>query len=229
MAGYWYLLVFCGCVIQAAFIRYEYAEKPGAALVLKGLASAVFVLLGFSLLPVCTDPYFGRLVTTGLIFGAIGDVLLALKLLLDGKTAQNVFMAGIAAFLAGHVLYIAALITRDIGALWVGVPVCAVLSVALLPFFILRRIEVEKNIKNFGIVYVVMILLMTGAAAGLLAIQPFNPGYLLFAVGAVFFTLSDIVLIFALFGKKKHQSFRAINLSAYYAGQVLIALSLMLV
>ena len=228
MAGYWYLFVFCGCMIEAAFISCEYAKKPVAAVVLKGLASAVFVLLGFALLPVCEDPYFGSLVTAGLIFGAIGDVLLNLRTL-AGKAAQKVFMAGIAAFLVGHVIYIAALITQDTGALWVGVPACAVLSVALLPFFILRRIEVEGKLKNFGIVYVVLVLLMAGTAAGLLVIRPFNPGYLLFAIGAALFALSDIVLIFHLLGKKKRRSFRAINLSAYYTGQILIALSLMLV
>lgn len=228
MAEYWYLFVVCGCMFEAIFIGFEYAKKPVAAVVFKGFASVEFALLGFTLLPVCTDPRFGGLVAAGLVFGAIGDVLLNLRAL-AGNSAQKVFMAGIASFLTGHILYIAALMTRGMDALWVGVPVCAVLSVALLPFFILRRIEVEGRLKNFGIVYVVLVLLMAGVSTGLVAVNPYNPGHLSFTIGAALFALSDIILIFHLFGKKKRLSFRAINLSAYYIGQILIALSLMLV
>jgi uncharacterized membrane protein YhhN len=226
MAQYWYLFVLCGCVLEAVFIGFEYGKRPIPAVVLKGLASASFVLLGFALLPVCEDARFALLVAAGLVLGALGDVLLNLRVL-AGKAAQKVFMAGIAAFLAGHILYIAALLTRGSDALWIGLPACAVLSAALLPFFILRRIEVEGKLKSFGIIYVALVLLMAGCAGGLLVLHPYNEGHLLFAIGAALFALSDVILIFHLFGKKKHRAYRALNLSAYYIGQLLIAVSLM--
>ena len=46
------------------------------------------------------------------------------------------------------------------------------------------------------------------------------------AVGAVLFTLSDIVLIFNTFGKEQKFSMRITNLSLYYLGQLMIAASL---
>ena len=226
MAAYWYIFVIVGCVLEAVFIGFEYAKKPVAAVAFKGAASALFVLLGFACMSASMDARFALLVVIGLIFGAIGDVLLNLRAL-AGSAGQKVFMAGIAAFLTGHLLYIAALLSRGADALWIGVPVCAALSVALLPFFILKRIEVTGKLKTFGIVYVALVFLMAGCAAGLLILKPFNTGHLLFTIGAALFALSDVILIFHLFGRKKHRAFRALNLSAYYIGQILIALSLL--
>ena len=57
-----------------------------------------------------------------------------------------------------------------------------------------------------------------------------NPGmvaYWVYAIGAVLFTASDIILIFNTFGGGDPKfSMRIGNLSLYYAGQILIALSL---
>ena len=49
----------------------------------------------------------------------------------------------------------------------------------------------------------------------------------LFAAGAVFFLVSDIVLILNTFGSETRQSLRITNISLYYIGQLLIALSLL--
>ena len=48
----------------------------------------------------------------------------------------------------------------------------------------------------------------------------------IFAVGAILFLVSDIVLILNTFGRETKQSLRVTNISLYYAGQILIALSL---
>ncbi len=226
MADYWILIAASGCVAEGVFIAFEYAKKPAAALILKSIASLLFVLLGFACLSISADALFAGLVVAGLVLGAAGDVLLNLRVL-AGNAAQKIFMAGIAAFLLGHLLYIAALLGRGADALWIGVPVCAALSAALLPFAILKRIEISGKMKVFGIIYVVLVFLMAGCAAGLLFLRVLNVGLLLFAFGAALFALSDVILTFHLFGRKKHKLFRALNLSAYYAGQILIALSLL--
>ena len=49
---------------------------------------------------------------------------------------------------------------------------------------------------------------------------------LIYAIGAVLFTASDIVLIFNTFSGVTKFSLRITNLSLYYLGQMLIALSL---
>ena len=50
----------------------------------------------------------------------------------------------------------------------------------------------------------------------------------LFAAGSLLFLISDIVLILNTFGKETRQSLRVTNISLYYVGQLLIALSLSL-
>ena len=51
----------------------------------------------------------------------------------------------------------------------------------------------------------------------------------MFAAGAFLFLVSDIVLILNTFGPKSKFSLRVTNLSLYYVGQLLIALSLLFV
>ena len=46
------------------------------------------------------------------------------------------------------------------------------------------------------------------------------------AVGAVLFLVSDAVLAFVVFHEKPHKSLRAVNLSLYYAAQMILALTL---
>lgn len=226
MADYWVYIAVCGCVLQAVFICFEYAEKYTLAVIFKGTASIMFVLLGFAFLSVTKDALFGWLVAAGLIFGAIGDVLLNLyKLAKNG--GNNLFMAGIAAFFTGHLIYIAALLGRGVSALFIAAPLCAVAAAILIPL-ILKRIEVRGKLKIFGVVYMTLVFLMAGCAAGLLVFQPYNNGHLLFTAGAALFALSDVILVLHLFGVKKHRTFRALNLTAYYFGQILIALSLLL-
>ncbi len=227
MSDYWIYIAIAGCIVQTAFTCFEYAKKPVAAVIFKGVASLFFVLLGFVGLTVTGDARFAVLVIAGLVFGAVGDVLLNLYKLV-GKAEQQVFMGGMAAFFIGHLVYIVALLSHGINALFVAVPVCAVLSAALLPWM-LGRINAEGKIRIFGIVYMALIFLMLGCSAGLMVLQPFNIGHLLFVIGAVFFALSDVILVFDLFGNHKYKSFRACNLAAYYLAQVLIALSIIFV
>lgn len=134
-------------------------------------------------------------------------------------------MAGVAAFLLGHILYLAALIPLAPATLVYSVP-AGLVAAALLLFWLLKRIEVKGAFKIFGVVYIGAVVLMTAVAAGLFLHAPQETGLLLFTVGAVFFTASDVVLVFSLFGKNPPKALRTVNLSLYYLGQLLIALSL---
>ena len=51
---------------------------------------------------------------------------------------------------------------------------------------------------------------------------------LAFALGALLFALSDVLLVLNQFGKRPYPAFRAMNLSLYYLGQVLICLTIAL-
>ena len=228
---------FFGFILQVAFIVREKMEQYKKAVVLKGLASLVFVGMGIigaltanSVLPSGVINMAGKqslapwLIAVGLGFGLVGDVCLNLRLIL--KNGKKVFLAGIAAFLIGHLLYLAAIILKiqNVYALLIGIAAGIACAAALL-IWIFKNITAEKVFKIFGIFYIGAVVIMTALAVVRL-ITDFHYSALIFAVGAVLFTASDIILIFNMFSTHKKAWMRPTNLSLYYFGQLLIAASL---
>lgn len=215
-------LAYAGLLIQILFIYIEQQKKYVPAVALKGTASLFFVLLGFLGLSSATLPGFAKVVVAGLVFGLLGDVCLNLRFVLE-KAGQKVFLAGIAAFLVGHILYLAALIPLA-AKVWVWLLSGVIVAAALL-YWILTSVEAEKAFKIFGVVYIGAVVLMTAVSVGVYVTRH-TSGSLLYMVGAVLFTLSDIILIFNTFTKDGKAWMRPANLLLYYLGQVLIALSI---
>ena len=215
--------IIIGIILQGIFIAVEHKEKYVPAVVLKGLASLCFVLLGASTKAFASDQRFARLIFLGLIFGMIGDILLNLRFVFQ-KAGQKIFLIGIVAFLTGHILYLAALIPRSTH-LAFRIVLGSAIAVILL-CYIFKTMEVKLAFKIFGVVYLGAVIIMTTIAVMNMITAP-SPGNTIYAIGALLFTVSDIVLIFNTFGKETKFALRITNLSLYYIGQVLIALSLM--
>lgn len=218
------LLCVLGMAVQASFIAVEHRKKYVGAVCLKGTASLIFIVIGVIAFGAARDTAFARLVLIGLILGGVGDVLLNLRFVFE-KMGQKIFLAGIAAFLAGHILYLAALIPQS-----EDLPLCAVIGViaAAILTYIFKTMKVKLAFKIFGVFYIGAVVLMTAVAIGNLIAAP-SAARWLYAVGAVLFTASDIVLIFNTFGSETKFSMRIANLSLYYLGQLLIAGSLFLI
>lgn len=227
MVPLWVVVILCGCITEAVFIMFEYQHKMLTALIFKTVASLLFVLSAILLFAETTNVRYASLIIAGLAFGAIGDICLNLRFIV-GERGKQVFMLGIAAFLIGHLFYLFALIQLAPRMLLWSVPLCAAFSFFLLRF-ILTRIIVQGAIRTFGIVYLVVVFLMMFCALGLLPIDPANPAYWVFTLGAALFAGSDILLVLGQFGKEKHPSFRAMNLSLYYIGQICIALTIAMI
>ena len=218
------LLCVIGFAIQIAFILVENKKKYVPAVILKGSAALVFIIIGVLSAQLASNPSFAKLVVIGLILGGIGDVLLNLRFVFE-KNGQKIFLLGIAAFLSGHIMYLAALFLLS-NNLLVSLICGAVAAVLLLRWIFSKIGEVQKAFKIFGCVYIGAIVLMTAAAIGNLVSNPGSTGALLYVIGAVLFTASDVIMIFNTFGSTQKFSMRAANLSLYYLGQLLIAISL---
>ena len=217
------VLFLAGAALQAYFIVQEHRERYVSAVILKGSASLFFVLTGLLASGKCSEPGFARTILIGLVFGMAGDILLNLRFVFP-ENGQKIFLVGIVAFLIGHILYLAALIPLSSN-LAACVAIGAVLA-SLLLYRIFTTMEVKPAFKVFGVVYLGAVIIMTTVAIGNL-LSSFSTTALVYAVGAVLFTVSDIVLIFNTFGSTSRFSMRIANLSLYYAGQMLIALSLL--
>lgn len=219
------IVAIAGMIIQAAFITTEHKEKYVQAVILKGLASLCFVIIGFTGFINCSSRFavsFARKIFIALLLGMAGDILLNLRFVFD-KIGQKIFLAGIAAFLAGHILYLAALIPRAQN-LWFCIAIGAVISAALLAY-IFSTMKVKIAFKIFGVFYLGAVIIMTVIAAAILIANP-SMQNLMYAIGALLFTISDIVLIFNTFSGRTKFSLRITNLSLYYIGQLLIAFCL---
>ena len=215
-----------GCVAEAVFIVFEYRKNWLPALLLKSAASVFFLLVGFLALRSASNAPYARWILAGLTFGAVGDVCLNLRNLCKSR-ARLVFLIGIGAFLLGHVCYVAALAARAPGALLYAAAACVAVSFAVIGF-VLRRVNVDGALKIFGVIYLCIVLLMACLAVTMLIQEPANGAYRLFAIGGVLFAASDVLLVLNQFGKRAYPSFRALNLSLYYLGQMCIALTILL-
>ena len=221
-----YLYLCAGCLgMMIIFIIQEKEKNYVAAAMLKGIASAFFVALGIMGSKLSQDAGFAKTVVIGLILGCIADVLLNLRFVFE-KQGKLIFLVGILVFLAGHVMYLIALVPKCED-LWICIALGVVLT-ALLMIWIFKQITAQKAFKIFGVFYIGAIMIMTCVAIGILIKAP-SAHSALFAVGAVSFLISDIVLILNTFGSESKFSLRVTNLSLYYVGQLLIALSLQLI
>ena len=215
---YGLILVCIGLVL--VFLYTEKNKQYISATILKGLASVCFVLLGLLCSP---GTGTARMIVYGLITGAVADVLLNLRWVFPAK-GQRIFLVGIVVFLVGHILYLAAVLPLSDRPV-IGLGVSLVLTVLLLKW-IFRQITAKPAFKIFGVIYIGAITLLNSVAFDNLLVNPsaFNG---IFAVGALLFLVSDVVLILNTFGSEFKQSLRITNISLYYMGQLLIALSLL--
>lgn len=211
-----YALIPCCFLLAGGFLLCQRRNRPRLALLLKGLASLCFVALGF----LCGG--FG-LITAGLLLGCAADVLLGLRKLFPSRRTLF-FLAGGVVFLCGHVLYLAAVRPR------VQSPVLcvllALLAGAALINWLFARIEAGKALKRFGCVYFGVFALLNTAAI-LNAITDPGGFTALFAGGTLLFISSDVILNLYSFGHERlGYPWRVAYSLLYYAGQLLIALSL---
>jgi len=217
------LLALTGMVIQAIFIAVEHKEKYVPAVILKGSAAFLFCVIGFAaMMTVSVNQSFAKLVVIGLCCGMAGDILLNLRFVFP-KNGQKIFLLGVVAFLTGHILYLCAIVPLARNLL--PCLVAGILLAAALLTWIFNTLTVKLAFKIFGVLYIGAIVLMTAVAIGNVLTGSTTAAWM-HAVGAVLFTLSDIVLIFNTFGSVQKFSMRITNLSLYYLGQLLIASSL---
>ena len=211
--------ILCLC-LAALFMWTEKKENYMGAVILKGLASLCFVLVGVM---AGNGGQLAKLIVTGLLLGCVADVLLNLRWVFP-KKGQLIFLVGILVFLGGHVVYLAAVLPMADN--WAVCVVVGVVLTALLMKWIFPKITAKKAFKIFGVFYLGAIMLLNCVAVSNLMTAP-SAFTGLFAAGALLFLISDIVLILNTFGSKSRFSLRVTNIGLYYLGQILIALSLL--
>ena len=202
------------CVSAATSIAGHYLKPPRPWLVyiFKPLTTALILVI--ALLPgtFLTHPY-ARLVALGLLFSLFGDIWLVLP--------GDRFLQGLASFLVGLVFYIFAFWS---GARGPGFPaaliVLGTVGAAMLGYL---WTALHGALKPAVEAYIAVMVWMAALAVGRATGEP-TPATASAATGAVLFLISDSMLAIDRF--RRPFRFRdAAVLSTYFAGQLLIALS----
>ena len=194
-----------------------YCEKNNfltAAMPVKTSLSLLFVAA--VMLQAHPLPSYYHLILPGLILCVAGDFFLALH-------RKTMFLAGIVAFLLGHVLYVLAFfsLAEYSPMVWPGALGVIVVSVAAFRWLKPHLGSMEIPV----LVYVIVISVMV-AGAWLVWVDKsvYGSARMMILTGAVAFYLSDLFVARDRFMKREFVN-RLIGLPLYYGGQFLIAFS----
>lgn len=175
----------------------------------KPLAAGAYVWFALSL-GALASPY-GRWLLLGLVLCWWGDVLLI------PKQKRAWFRAGILAFLAGHLAYVAAFLHLSKG--WIGLAMGSVLSAILAGVVFSWLVpRLPQAFRRLVVVYVAVICSMLVAAFW----AADGSGIQRIALGASLFALSDISVARDRFVSKAFIN-RAWGLPLYFAAQLILA------
>lgn len=220
----WYLAVpiVILLVVLPFFLRAEYRGTRSTRLPLKAVCSLCFVALGaISAITGIKGPVaaYDGLMLAGLGLSLVGDMLLGWSL------ERRTFLFGLVAFLIGHVLYSAAFTLANGFAAW-DLLIIAVIVGGCIAAYKVLDLDLGK-MKTPVLVYLLIISFMLTKALSSLYLGGITGAALwLVVIGAILFFISDALLALVKFQRKPARAFRAINLTCYYLGQVLLALSL---
>lgn len=228
------VLLALGAVAFVCYVREKIRAYSVRALFLKSVVSTLFLAVG-----VCgwhassagASP-FGAFIVLGLLLGLLGDVWLDLKYVFPAQDAPFTY-AGFTAFGAGHVLYIAGLLTQFYrpGQLWaLTVPFALAALGALVNLLLERPMKLRYGrMKPVVLIYSFLLFSTVFAAGAMALLHGWQSTTLnLFFIGSVLFAMSDLVLSGTYFGEGRERPIDLIaNYCLYYGGQFLIAFSLL--
>lgn len=195
------------CLLGLAVTLYAEWNHPRRKRIPKMVASTAFVVVAFS--AGAWDTTFGKIMIAGLVLSWFGDLFLTYN-------GRGPFVAGLVAFLAGHVAYVIAFFERGVdNRLYL---LTVVVIVAAIPIMKWLMPTVPKELKAPVIAYIAVISLMVASAGSTNTVD----ADWRIPVGAIAFYLSDIGVARDRFAAPGYIN-RLIGLPLYFGGQLLLA------
>lgn len=218
------------CLMAVCLPCYVVAIKPGYSwktLILKMVCSTAFLLIAlFSALKTGTlNGIYAQFMIFGFACSWVGDVMLHLD---PGMVRIAI---GVVFFLAAHVFFIYAYV-KNLGGAFISakeiIAICVIWAIVIAAALIMK---LKLNIYALAVVIygtVLMFMLIKAFELGMsFAPASYIPAVLLTG-GALLFTISDATLAAGFFGKKSYKG-SVINITTYFIGQTLLALSVLVV
>lgn len=228
-------------VLQLAFVplflKYSWPEKCWKSFRLKMVCASLFLLAAVFAMKLSGNyGEFAKTMLLGLIFGWFGDLFLHV-------ITKNViyFAIGLVSFLVGHVFYVLAFIKvqahfmPDAPAISVAEIICVILMFAgYAAYAIVTKMKfgialVPVILYAFTIAFMLFKGLTLCTRLALLGNEMTSWAIATIGIGAILFVLSDTTLALLLFGgKAKDRTMKIFNIGTYFAGQMLLASSILL-
>jgi uncharacterized membrane protein YhhN len=204
----WALL--CGLGLVVSLIG-EYRESTAWSGAGKLIAASSYI--GAALALGAHETPYGRVLLAGMGFCWLGDMFLV------SSQSRRLFLAGLASFLTGHLVYVAAFAVRGIA---LPALLGAAVGMVVFGFFVLRwlRPELDARMRVPVGLYVIAISAMMAMAAGSCSAH----GSLALLLGALLFVVSDLAVARNRFVAPGFIN-RAWGLPTYFAAQLLLAAS----
>lgn len=227
----YYVPVICGAIFLVIFLVTCKDKRSVTGVFTKNVTSIFFIFTAAASM-LKTDLTvgnrgYGLFVLLGLVLGMLGDIYLDQKWVYP-EDMEHYLNAGFIFFGIGHVFYICAIAkAAELSAkhLLIAAAVGALVAVGNL---ILEK-PMKQNFGKFKAIvtaYSFILSAMAGCAV-IAAIKTHYTGFIIYAVGAVLFVLSDLILSPMYFAEGKNTPVNFIlNHITYYVGQYLIALSI---
>ncbi len=237
-----YWILFGACFILQAistplFLKLSWPNRSIKSLTAKMVSATLFVLVGFLSVKITGNTSaFANTMMLGLILGWIGDYFLHS----DGHVF---FGIGFTSFMAGHIVYIKGYITAlssfegysNINM----VEIVALIILISIAMWMFKRFDLKFSTKFLKLAVVVysMILVMMFVKATSLGVNFMLSGgkngvlaLLVLMFGSLLFVLSDATIGILIFGgQKNNRPLKIFNIATYFAGQMLLASSILFI
>lgn len=210
-----YIIISAALPLLAGLLYFEKKESVKGLLSVKPLLSSLFIIT--ALLQNHQNMVYFYIILSGLLLCLIGDVCLIFFF------NKKIFTAGLAAFLAGHILYIIAFF--NFGETGPVVFAAGVLCLIISSFIFIKLKPLLGTMTKPVIAYIAIITAMVIGAFLFRENDSLNVTLRYFIIAAaLIFYASDIFVARHRFVKKEFLN-RAIGLPMYYTAQFMIALS----
>jgi uncharacterized membrane protein YhhN len=202
-------------VLLLLLLAAEKRESLKGKLIFKPLLSTLFIWT--ALLQPRPEAAYALWVLAGLSLSWVGDVLLIFK-------SRPPFLAGLVAFLLGHVCYVLAFSGPGRWGMWIAVALILLAAAGIMVFKWLR--PYLNGMRGPVAAYIVVISAMVASALAVAAAADVPAaGRWIVPAGAIVFYLSDICVARDQFVAREFNN-RLVGLPLYYLGQFLLALSI---
>ncbi len=225
----YYCALGVGVIVATAFLSSRAKGASVKNLFFKMISSLFFIFT--AVCAVVLNPQssiFGALLIMGGVLGLCGDAALDLKFVYK-KDAHAYLVSGFLFFLVGHIFYSGAVIWYN-KLDWKIALISAVISIAVGAGAVMSGKIMKLDYGRYKLISFLYasFLTMTMVVSIWSAFLSHEKSMLLMAIGAVLFLLSDLVLSNTYFGKGWDKPVHIyVNHLLYYAGQFLIASSIM--